>query len=352
MEWSRGNKCPHLPEEEQASSGPRAGQAGNPQRAWAAVRKACGRDVRQASTWQGRGLGDRGGRHGLSGPASQTRQGVKGWREVGAEAPPVPGRLAAHGPHARGPSLLLAARAPARPPSELGARQGRGPLTVSHDGHPHFGGPVARGGQDGAAVLGAFSDGVSQPAEHVGPAVGQRVGLRGDAHLQFSAVLLPDKVDVCGPWGHTDQLYPVAPGLPPRTTGVGTGGVEPPTPGASVVPAGPTVRGRTAFTPVLVSPEEACAPVTPGEEAGPHCPPPGSLLLHLRCSFKPKLGAVQHTLRPSGGTSPTECPVTVPWARRPFCTEGLCLGTPPPGPAPICDQNLYFRGGRPCLPRT
>ena len=138
----------------------------------------------------------------------------------------------------------------------------------------------------------------------------------------------------------------------PMGTGVGTGGVEPPTPGASVVPAGPTVRGRTAFMPVLVSPEEACAPMTPGEEAGPHCPSPGSLLLHLRCSFKPKLSAVQHMLRPSGGTSPMGCPVTVPWARRPFCTEGLCLGTPLPGPAPICDQNLCFRGGRPCLPRT
>ena len=61
VEWSGGNKCPHVPEEEQASSGPRASRAGNPQQAWAAMRKACGRDVRQASTWQRRGLGDREG---------------------------------------------------------------------------------------------------------------------------------------------------------------------------------------------------------------------------------------------------------------------------------------------------
>lgn len=87
---------------------------------------------------------------------------------------------------------------------------------MSQDSDLHSGGLVACGGEDGAAVLGALSDGVSQPAEHMGPAIRQRVGLRGDTRLQFTAILLPDEVNVRRTWGHRDHLHPASPVQDPR----------------------------------------------------------------------------------------------------------------------------------------
>lgn len=72
---------------------------------------------------------------------------------------------------------------------------------VPRHGDAHLGGPAPRGRQRRAAVLGAFPDGVPQPAEHVGPAVRQHVGLHGDTHLQRTPILLPEEVNVrrtCG----------------------------------------------------------------------------------------------------------------------------------------------------------
>lgn len=105
---------------------------------------------------------------------------------------------------------------------------------MSRHGDVHPGGLAPRRGQRRAAVLGALPDGVSQPAEHEGPAVGQRVGLRGDARLQRAPILLPEEVDVRGTWGHTDHLQPRDPHLGPRGATLAQGrGVEPPRLGAS-----------------------------------------------------------------------------------------------------------------------
>lgn len=95
--------------------------------------------------------------------------------------------------------------------ADAGAGHGAA-LTASQHGDAHLGAPPARGRPRGAAVLGALSDGVPQPAERVGPAVRQRVRLPGDTRVQLSAVPLPDQVHVRRTWGHTGgQACPQTP---------------------------------------------------------------------------------------------------------------------------------------------
>lgn len=88
--------------------------------------------------------------------------------------------LPSHGPPAgelSGPPLLL------------------GRLKPGH-GDPHPGGLVPGPGEHRAAVLGTLPEGVSQPAEHEGPAIRQCMGLCWHTHLQLAPILLPEEVNI------------------------------------------------------------------------------------------------------------------------------------------------------------
>lgn len=89
---------------------------------------------------------------------------------------------------------------------------GVGPLlTSSHYGDPHLGGLAPHRGDDGAAVLCAVTDGIPQPAEHMGPAIRQCVGLHGNTRLQLMPVLLPDKANIRRTWGAHRPALPCVP---------------------------------------------------------------------------------------------------------------------------------------------
>lgn len=84
-------------------------------------------------------------------------------------------------------------------------------LTRPQDMDLHGGGQAPGGREDGAAVLGALLDSVTQPAERVGPAPRQRECLHGDARFRLASALLPDDAHACRAWGHRDHLHPHPP---------------------------------------------------------------------------------------------------------------------------------------------
>lgn len=107
--------------------------------------------------------------------------------------------LPSHGPPAgelSGPPLLL------------------GRLKPGH-GDPHPGGLVPGPGEHRAAVLGTLPEGVSQPAEHEGPAIRQCMGLCWHTHLQLAPILLPEEVNIRRAWeGHNKTFHTGWSGVP------------------------------------------------------------------------------------------------------------------------------------------
>lgn len=84
---------------------------------------------------------------------------------------------------------------------------GYGVLTVPQDMHPYGGSHTPGGREDRTAVLGAFLDSIPQPAEHMGPATGQRKCLHRDTYLQLTSILLPDNANIRGTWWDKDHLH-------------------------------------------------------------------------------------------------------------------------------------------------